>query len=207
MFALLNIFAKPASKVEPNMEDQDLTIVLKQETQDQEKEVMSVTQELMERVSNLDDISVISITTIDTDDITWKTTIPFVPPINGGLVIKVYDGDTITIASKLPYEGSLMYRFQVRLNGIDSPGLKSKCDDERMMAKRAQKHLEQLILKKTVTLQNISVEKYGRVLADVYLGNIHINKYMLDNRFAVKYDGGTKKSPALWSDYYDAGLI
>jgi hypothetical protein len=29
--------------------------------------------------------------------------IPFVPPITSGTVIKVYDGDTITITSKLPY--------------------------------------------------------------------------------------------------------
>lgn len=26
--------------------------------------------------------------------ITWETTIPFVPPISEGIVIKVYDGDT-----------------------------------------------------------------------------------------------------------------
>ena len=141
------------------------------------------------------------------DDITWKTTIPFVPPITEGLVIKVYDGDTITIAAKLPYEGSLMYRFQVRLNGIDTPELKSKCEDEKTIAKKAQQHLEKLLLRKTVTLQNVSVEKYGRVLAEVYLGNIHINKYMLDNRFAVKYDGGTKKPPSLWSEYYERGAI
>ena len=54
----------------------------------------------------------------------WKDTIPFIPPISGGVVIKVYDGDTITIASKLPYKKSPLYRFSVRLNGIDSPEIK-----------------------------------------------------------------------------------
>jgi len=43
--------------------------------------------------------------------ITWNETIPFVPPITNGYVIKVYDGDTITIASKLPYINSPLYRF------------------------------------------------------------------------------------------------
>ena len=38
--------------------------------------------------------------------IEWSQTIPFIPPITQGIVIKVYDGDTITIASKLPYEKS-----------------------------------------------------------------------------------------------------
>jgi hypothetical protein len=32
---------------------------------------------------------------------TWKTCKPFIPPISLGKVIKVYDGDTITIATKL----------------------------------------------------------------------------------------------------------
>jgi hypothetical protein len=41
----------------------------------------------------------------------WKDTVVFVPPITGGIVIKVYDGDTITIASKLPYDESKLYRL------------------------------------------------------------------------------------------------
>ena len=58
--------------------------------------------------------------TVD-NPIEWKDCIPFVPPIAMGFVIKVYDGDTITIASKLPYPDSPLYRFSVRLNGIDCP--------------------------------------------------------------------------------------
>ena len=49
------------------------------------------------------------------DPITWEQTKPFVPPIVSGEVIRVYDGDTITIAAKLPYAASPLYRFQVRL--------------------------------------------------------------------------------------------
>lgn len=55
------------------------------------------------------------------ETINYVDTIPFVPPITSGKVIKVYDGDTITIASKLPYDHSPIYRFSVRLLGIDSP--------------------------------------------------------------------------------------
>ena len=35
----------------------------------------------------------------------YKDTTPFIPPLTYGKVIKVYDGDTLTIASKLPYDG------------------------------------------------------------------------------------------------------
>jgi micrococcal nuclease len=204
MISIFNIFAKPAAKVEPSTAEPITNPIGEEPSTEPIGEI--VESEHMDRMSDMDDISVVNIVS-KTDDITWKTTIPFVPPITEGLVIKVYDGDTITIASKLPYEGSPMYRFQVRLNGVDSPELKSKCEDEKMIAKKSQQHLEQLILRKTVTLQNVSTEKYGRVLAEVYLGNIHINKYMIDNRFAVKYDGGTKISPASWSSYHEFGTI
>ena len=61
-------------------------------------------------------------------NIEWKDTKPFVVPLNGGHVIKVYDGDTITIANKLPiYHCNDMFRFSVRLNGIDTPEIKQTC--------------------------------------------------------------------------------
>lgn len=39
----------------------------------------------------------------------YKDTVPFVPPISYGKVVKVYDGDTLTLAAKLPYSESLLY--------------------------------------------------------------------------------------------------
>ena len=123
--------------------------------------------------------------------IEWTDCLPFVPPIYSGYVIKVYDGDTITIASKLPYNESPLYRFPVRLNGIDTPEIKGKTEDEKISAHAAKKALENLILHKTVVLKNIQQEKYGRILADVYMEQLHLNKWMLDNKYAVPYDGGT----------------
>ena len=133
--------------------------------------------------------------------VVWDDTIPFVVPVSGGQVIKVYDGDTITIAAKLPYAGSPLYRFSVRLNGIDTPEIKGKSEDEISVAKEARDALSALILHKNVVLKNVATEKYGRILADVYLDELHINKWLIDQRFAVKYDGGTKKSPESWAQY------
>ncbi len=56
----------------------------------------------------------------------WKDAIQFVPPITEGEVISVYDGDTITIVSKLPYDASPLYRFSIRLAGIDCAEIKGK---------------------------------------------------------------------------------
>jgi len=58
-----------------------------------------------------------------------------------------------------------------------------------------------------VTLKNINTEKYGRILADVYLDDMHLNKVMLEKRLAVPYDGGTKISPSNWMNYYCKGEL
>jgi micrococcal nuclease len=134
-------------------------------------------------------------------EITWEDTIPFTVPIKGGKVIKVYDGDSITIAAKLPFKNSLVYRFSIRLNGIDTPEIKGKTDDEKEAAKNARDALSNLILNKYITLKNVDNEKYGRVLADVYLENLHVNDWLVKERYAVRYDGGTKKTPSSWLNY------
>jgi micrococcal nuclease len=139
--------------------------------------------------------------------IKWDDTVPFVFPIDSGQVIKVYDGDTITIASKMPYASSPMYRFSVRLNGIDTPEIKGKTEDEKTIAVEARNKLTDLIMNKRVTLKNVQNEKYGRILADVYLGDLHINQWMLDQHFAVKYDGGTKNVPESWMRYRLTGKL
>ena len=112
-----------------------------------------------------------------------KNTIPFIPPITGGTVIKVY-GDSIMIASTLPYPNSPIYRFYVRLHGIIVQN----------DTKKSQQALEKLILYKQITLQNMKTEKYGRILADVYLTkrHININKWMIDNNHAAVHHRRTK---------------
>ena len=134
-------------------------------------------------------------------NINWDDTIEFVFPIQEGYVIKVYDGDTITIAAKLPYNESPLYRFPVRLNGIDTPELKGQSDDEKTAAKQARDALSQLILHKKITLRNVQNEKYGRILADVYLDDLCINDWLIQERYAVKYDGGSKQIPSSWLKY------
>ena len=133
--------------------------------------------------------------------IKWEDTTPFAVPISGGQVIKVYDGDTITIAAKLHMKDSPLYRFSVRMYGIDTPEIKGHTEDERAVAKEARDTLAALVMHKSVTLKNVTTEKYGRILADVYLGNLHINNWLIEQRLAVKYDGGTKISPESWLRY------
>jgi len=145
----------------------------------------------------------------DGSDIKWEDTVEFTFPINGGRVIKVYDADTITIASKLPYDSSPMYRLSVRLNGIDTPEIKGKgiSEEEKEAAKTARDFVSNLVLNKYVKLENIQSEKYGRILADVYIGEINLNELLLKERYAVNYDGGSKKKPTSWLKYRLTGEL
>lgn len=121
-----------------------------------------------------------------------ETAKQFVPPIYEGIVVKVYDGDTITIVSRLPYEDSPYYKFSIRLAGIDTPEIKGKSEQEKIKAVQARDALATLILNKCVILKNIQTEKYGRILADVYLDDLHLNKWLIEQGHAVPYNGGTK---------------
>lgn len=145
----------------------------------------------------------------DTSDIKWEDTVEFTFPITGGCVIKVYDADTITIASKLPYDESPMYRLSVRLNGIDTPEIKGKgvSHEEKEAGKVARDFVSNLVFNKFVRLENIQSEKYGRILADVFVGDIHLNELLIKQRYAVKYDGGTKKKPTSWTKYRVTGEL
>jgi len=131
-------------------------------------------------------------------NVEYKDTVRFVPPILNCKVIKVYDGDTITVASKIPDTNLPVYRFSVRLRSIDSPEIHGETTAEKDLAIVARDALNKLIYGKIIVLKNLGTEKYGRILADVYVDNLHVNKWMLDNNYAVPYNGGKKMRPAEW---------
>jgi len=140
-------------------------------------------------------------TDVDTDylhSIEYKDTAVFTFPIKYGKVIKVYDGDTITIAAKLPNTDGPIYRFSVRLDGIDTPEIRGKSEIERELAKHARDALHELIYGKIIELRNVANEKYGRILADVYIGDTNVNQWLIAENFAVLYDGGKKQRPVSW---------
>ena len=132
--------------------------------------------------------------------INYDDTIPFVPYIVYAKVIKVYDGDTITVASKLPFIDSPIYRFSVRLAGIDSPEIKGQSLTEKTLAIKSRDALHKLIFGKIIELKNCGKEKYGRLLADIYYNNIHVNQWMINKKLAVVYDGGKKIRPTHWDE-------
>jgi micrococcal nuclease len=125
-----------------------------------------------------------------------KTLKAYVPDIHYGKVIKVYDGDTVTIATPL-HNGDILpsmelYKFSVRILGIDTPELKTKNIAEHELGIIARDALSEMIMNKVVRLENISYDKYGRILCNIFLGEINISEWLISNDHAVLYGGGTK---------------
>jgi micrococcal nuclease len=141
-------------------------------------------------------------------DLNPKDLDSFVPPVNSGRVIKVYDGDTITVASKVPgLKNSPIYKFSVRLNGIDTPEIKGKNKDEKEIAQKARDALSGRIMGKDIFLKNVQTEKYGRLLCEIYLDKENLNQWMIKQRYALAYDGGTKVIPKSWKNYHENNII
>jgi len=114
-------------------------------------------------------------------------------------VVGVYDGDTIRVVFK--FNGDY-YKFSIRLMGIDTPELRTKNENEKKCGYYVKGILEDKILNKIIKLECVGEDKYGRILANIYLEKENINKYLIDNKYAYPYEGGTKKSFEELEEYY-----
>jgi endonuclease YncB( thermonuclease family) len=77
---------------------------------------------------------------------------------------------------------------------------------QKKHAEAARNALHKFVFQKYIELKNVETEKYGRVLADVFVGGVNINKWMIENAHAVAYIGDRKRD---WEDIapiFRAGL-
>jgi endonuclease YncB( thermonuclease family) len=129
-------------------------------------------------------------------DVTLEDTIPYFVPITGGKVVNVYDGDTIDIVSNelnCPVVNK-MFLFRIRIKHIDTPELRTKNKDEKALAKKAKQVMEDLVLNKFVTLEDVLHEKkWGRILAVVKVNGVNVADQMLQLGHARPYEGGHKE--------------
>lgn len=113
------------------------------------------------------------------------------------VIVDVYDGDTIKTEVPLPPP---LNKISIRIAGIDTPERKhrAKCENERVKAEEAKKFLQGIVSASDgiMYVANFKWGKYGgRIVGDVYIAGIDIKKAMIDNGYAIPYDGGTKLNP------------
>ena len=106
-------------------------------------------------------------------------------------VSSVYDGDTIKgSASVWP---GLSQFISIRVNGIDTPELRTKNKCEKRLGLVAKQALIDYIANKKVVISNVKLGKYaGRVLADISVDGEDVASYMIKNGYARRYDGGKR---------------
>ena len=112
-------------------------------------------------------------------------------------VISVYDGDTfrVDIDSLPPIVGK---NIPIRLNGVDTPEIRGKCQYEKDLAIEARDFVRnKLANAKEIRLTKLQRGKYFRVVADVMIDGVSLEQELLDNALAYKYTGGKKSS---WCD-------
>jgi len=108
-------------------------------------------------------------------------------------ITSVYDGDTFraNIADYPPIVGE---NIGIRINGIDTPEMKGKCNRESALAKFAQEHTEKTLLSaKVIELRNMKRGKYFRIVADVYVDGVNLGEQLVNQGFAVIYDGQSSR--------------
>ena len=107
-------------------------------------------------------------------------------------VTSIYDGDTFRVNIN-SYPGIIGQKMAIRVNGIDTPELRAKCNKEKLLAREAKKlTVSTLRASKIIELRNLQRGKYFRIVADVYVDDKSLGDILIKNNLAVKYDGGTK---------------
>lgn len=134
--------------------------------------------------------------TPDLDNLDYKDFSKFLALEDGdkAIVIKVYDGDTLTIGFR---HGSSQkpVRESVRIRGIDTPELRTSSEEEKQLAFLARSRLAEATLRDVVTLISPESDKYGRLLCDLKTNRYEsIAAHMLEaENMCREYNGGKKQ--------------
>ncbi|MBT5541075.1 MAG: thermonuclease family protein [Alphaproteobacteria bacterium] len=110
----------------------------------------------------------------------------------GAVYVRNYDGDTVTfnLPGLHPIIGE---KISIRVNGIDTPEIRGKCEKEKYDAKQAKEMVADIIKDaERVDLKNMERGKYFRIAADVFVDGENLGDMLIESGMAVSYDGGKK---------------
>jgi len=81
------------------------------------------------------------------------------------------------------------------LSGVDTPEIRGKCQYEKNLALEARDFVRaKLANAKEIKLTNLQRGKYFRVVANVVVDGVSLERELLDNKLAYECDGGKKLS-------------
>ena len=116
----------------------------------------------------------------------------------GAVYVKNYDGDTITF--NLPKLHPIIGKtISIRVNGIDTPEIKGKCEKEKYEAQQTRDMVSDILKDaEQITLKNMKRGKYFRIAADVIVDGENLGNMLIEAGVAIKYSG--KKKTHKWCE-------
>ena len=106
---------------------------------------------------------------------------------------RVVDGDTVDVTLDLGF--NILYNSRIRLLGIDTPESRTIDLEEKARGLAAKDRVKELcpvgssvILKTTKDGRG----KFGRILGEIFVGDINVNQQLVSEGHAVEYFGGKK---------------
>lgn len=103
------------------------------------------------------------------------------------IVDRVVDGDTIDVTIDLGF--NIWVKERLRLYGLNTPETRTKDLEEKERGLKAKKYVENQVNSNGGQIQVLSLGKgkYGRVLAEIWVGKNNINELLIANNHAEVY--------------------
>jgi len=111
-------------------------------------------------------------------------------------IVSVYDGDTFR--ARLDCSTALFCEnMPIRVNGVDTPEIRGKCEAEKVLARKAKYFASQALGSGEVVLHNVERGKYFRLVADVEINGLLLSEMLIEAGLGRRYDGGKRQG---WCD-------
>ena len=110
----------------------------------------------------------------------------------GAVYVSNYDGDTIKfdLPGLHPIIGK---KINIRVNGIDTPEIRGKCEQEKYSAEQAREMVADILKDaEKIDLKNMERGKYFRIAADVFADGESLAEMLVEAGMAIRYNGGKK---------------
>ena len=112
-------------------------------------------------------------------------------------MVRVVDGDTVDVDIDLGF-GIWLRKQRIRMYGIDTPESRTSDPIEKVYGKAATAYLVNWTNAGGLTLKTHKdgKGKYGRILGELWYGDVNINIKMIEEHHAVRYHGQSKQEIA-----------
>ncbi len=116
-------------------------------------------------------------------------------------IVRVYDGDTVTVHIDLGF-GTWLRNRGIRVGGIDTPEIRTRSAREKKYGYMARDRMKELLpigSKQVIRTYSPKPDKYGRILANFVIADdgegdekTLASDILIEERLAVAYEGQNK---------------